>query len=350
MKNLTFRAYRQPAKSKDKDQPQQDGAADPQQSSYLKRREQVRKAQRTHRERKEAYIKSLESEVLQLRTNETKIMQETMGLYKEIGRLQKLLAQNGIEASPSQYVQTALSSSGDEVPTTTVLSVRRNRKLDQIHVGGSDSQTGAEDFFLSGDSSSAPNSRWKNFFGKKQSQASDGGSSQGQPSNPATSPNAGLEEAPVGSIAVAQMDLANVGMEFVLTLESPCLHHTQGNPKEPHAPSGHALTVSAPLLFQAPSASALQLPSSSWEAPHLGLERLLELSSNIELGDDEMTPVQAWNYVRNHDAFAQIDVQLLRKLTQDLLGAVKCYGFGATIEQTTLENLVFDSFVVGRVF
>jgi hypothetical protein len=76
---------------------------------------------------------------------------------------------------------------------------------------------------------------------------------------------------------------------------------------------------------------------------------LLDLSTNLVL-DDEVTPVQAWNYVRQHEAFSQIDVKLLRKLTQNLLAEVKCHGFGAVIEQGILENAVFDTFIVGKDF
>jgi len=53
-------------------------------------------AYRTHRERKEAYTKSLESEVVQLRANEARILQETRALYSEINALKNTLRQNGI--------------------------------------------------------------------------------------------------------------------------------------------------------------------------------------------------------------------------------------------------------------
>ena len=86
--------------------------------------------------------------------------------------------------------------------------------------------------------------------------------------------------------------------------------------------------------------------------------------------EDEVTPVQAWNYIRRHPSFDSIDVERLRKLTGKLLKEVKCYGyvafinavllakaiakaqhrFGAVIEQDVLENMVFDAVVVGKVF
>jgi hypothetical protein len=51
---------------------------------------------RTHRERKEAYTKSLEAEVVQLHANEARMLHETKTLQKEIDILKNLLTINGI--------------------------------------------------------------------------------------------------------------------------------------------------------------------------------------------------------------------------------------------------------------
>lgn len=55
---------------------------------------------RTHRERKEAYINSLEAEVVQLKANEARILQERKSLYSEISSLKALLHSNGITLPP----------------------------------------------------------------------------------------------------------------------------------------------------------------------------------------------------------------------------------------------------------
>jgi len=57
----------------------------------------------------------------------------------------------------------------------------------------------------------------------------------------------------------------------------------------------------------------------------VGLERLLNFSQNLDL-DGEVTPVQAWNYIRRHPAFEDIDIERLRTLTAKLVKAVVCYG------------------------
>ncbi|KAH7122394.1 hypothetical protein B0J11DRAFT_337434 [Dendryphion nanum] len=71
-------------------------SSDKDNAAYLKRREQVRRAQKTHRERKETYIKTLEAEVLLLRTNETRISQDNKVLFTEVERLRNIMEHHGI--------------------------------------------------------------------------------------------------------------------------------------------------------------------------------------------------------------------------------------------------------------
>ena len=106
---------------------------------------------RTHRERKEAYIKSLETEVLQLRTNEAKILQESRSLYNEIGRLKGLLEQHGIphgNPSPSYPLigQLSDSSGPPSVSSISILSTPHQFGQQQLHIGGSRS---SNEFYLS---------------------------------------------------------------------------------------------------------------------------------------------------------------------------------------------------------
>lgn len=133
------------------------------------------------------------------------------------------------------------------------------------------------------------------------------------------------------NLNLRDVNQTNLGMEFVLTLESPCLHHTQ--PSDSHTPTHHALTASAPILFQSPTQPArtevtatTSPPAPSWEMPNMGLEKLLSLSGSIPL-TDELTPVQAWHQIRTHPEFENMEVGGLRKLTQDMLKNVKCHGY-----------------------
>ncbi|KFZ05951.1 hypothetical protein V501_07871 [Pseudogymnoascus sp. VKM F-4519 (FW-2642)] len=323
MKKFGFRAFRPP---KDAGETPESSANDNQATSQ-KRREQVRKAQRTHRERKEIYIKSLETEVLQLRTNEANLLQETSKLYAEIGQLRRLLTDLGVPLPlavlrPEVYETT-------ESPSNSVVSIRENGKGPQIHVNyaAADPSHHNEGFNLS---LSPHTSSQRRTFRRETSQVS--GASSGIFQSPTSaemlSPGA-YESAVSGSSpeSTTKAGLQNIGVEFVLTLESPCLGHIQGNPKEPDAPSGHVLTASAPLLFRAPNIeSGSQICTTTpWEAPNAGLETLLNLSQTLEL-DGEVTPVQAWNYIRRHPRFEGLEMERLQSLTRKLLKEVKCHG------------------------
>lgn len=101
----------------------------------------------------------------------------------------------------------------------------------------------------------------------------------------------------------------------------------QGLGDESKAPSGHALTASAPLLFRAPRivTGPHICTTAPWETPSSGLERLLNLSQGL-VSDGEVTPIQAWNYIRQLLGPQELDVEKLRSLTEKLLKEVSCHG------------------------
>jgi hypothetical protein len=68
------------------------------------------------------------------------------------------------------------------------------------------------------------------------------------------------------------------------------------------------------------------------------------------LQDSEVTPVQAWDYIRRQEQFAGLEAARWERLKEKLVGSVRCYGFGGVIEKDAFENAVFEAFVVGRVF
>lgn len=146
-------------------------------AAYLKRREQVRRAQRyvcmiwnqslqaktiqltlldsTHRERKETYIKTLEGEVLQLRTNETRITQEARALHSEVARLRQILDQHCIPYEHALSYGSAphhLDNASMSMNTATAVTSDSYRQL--LDGPLSDSQRGSQrgsgsEFYLS---------------------------------------------------------------------------------------------------------------------------------------------------------------------------------------------------------
>ncbi|USP78895.1 hypothetical protein yc1106_06169 [Curvularia clavata] len=336
-----------------------------------RRREQVRRAQKTHRERKEAYVASLESEVVRLRANEARLESETKALYAENNVLRKLLTQQGIrlpaETVPGSHVTnntgyssttspgySSTSFSDEATDSTLTLSItqedpgakRKNRRK-QIYIQQQQQQSQA---------SPRPNqsSGAINFSQPITPPLSGSATSHfAAPSNPTLLPTATL----------SALDHEALGMDFVLTLESPCLSHIDvaTNSSQPHSHStpgtalttttGHALTLSACLLHTHPSPAGQRLDSSAaWPVPRANLSQLLALSAQIPLADDEVTPIQAWEFVRRHEGFGGLDLARWEALKEKLVAAVRCYGFGGVVGRDVLENSVFEAFVVGRVF
>lgn len=153
-----------------------------------------------------------------------------------------------------------------------------------------------------------------------------------------------------GNSLMQNADLVAVAMDFVLTyvylpraktaalivltspskrLERPCLGHLHGDPSEPHKATGHVLTTSAQLHF-ASSGPVFTPPGTvrvpSYEhTPEDVLDRLLDLAPGV-CSEGEVTPVQAWRYVRDRPYFGGLDALSLRRLAERLRGVVKCHG------------------------
>lgn len=92
-----------------------------------------------------------------------------------------------------------------------------------------------------------------------------------------------------------------------------------------------------------------QTSNPAWTVHSSSVERLLELSSSIPL-DGEVTPVQAWDYIRRHPQYSTLDCARLAKLQAALVEFVKCYGFGGVVDQGVFEEKVWDMFSKGEVF
>jgi hypothetical protein len=92
------------------------------------------------------------------------------------------------------------------------------------------------------------------------------------------------------------------------------------------------------------------LSPATWEVPHASIDQLLALSGSVPLQDSEVTPVQAWDYVRRQEQFTGLEAGRWESLKLSLTSLVQCHGFGGVIERSAFENAVFEAFVVGRVF
>ncbi|KAK7941128.1 uncharacterized protein PG986_013515 [Apiospora aurea] len=70
----------------------------------------------------------------------------------------------------------------------------------------------------------------------------------------------------------------------------------------------------------------------TWELSKGDLATLLDLSQKLDL-DGEITPVMAWGMILAHPRLSEIRPEEFRKLADELKGKVRCYGFGAVMEE-----------------
>jgi hypothetical protein len=301
---------------------------------------------RKHRERKETYIKSLEQQVLQLLRQQTTVAAQKKAVQEENAMLKGLLEQHGIPIPGETFgYGPAAKVSVHEIPGG----------FQRLQVTMPEP---APDYFADFDHSHSPRPRETS---SPESIDVDvpaylsSGHSSAQRGVPSAPPPAFRTRLPSGSVQIHPLaspqtttttadglsalppstsgqpiphpdglDAAQIGIDFVLALEHPCLSHTKNDLQSPES-YGHILTTAAPLLTHAPQ--PIQ-PASSWSIPASEIERLLNLSSQLNLAG-ELTPVQAWSRIRSYPGFEKLNLDQLETLKQALLKEVQCYGYVA---------------------
>ncbi|EXJ86610.1 hypothetical protein A1O3_03563 [Capronia epimyces CBS 606.96] len=119
---------------------------------------------------------------------------------------------------------------------------------------------------------------------------------------------------------VAQLDGVVVAME----LERPCLPHICQPGDDQTAPHGHVHTATAALLCNAPSANLSSC--ASWSAPTAVLSRLLAMSTDLPIEGSELTPIQVWHLIKATPNFDTIRIDHLTFISDKLLSHIRCYG------------------------
>jgi hypothetical protein len=116
------------------------------------------------------------------------------------------------------------------------------------------------------------------------------------------------------------------------SLERPCLPHLRGSHLDyddrAETPSEYALLASrdlftASLQLWRPSLRDRSKPES-YDVSVAEIERLLNTSLNIGVKDDEVTPVQIWNFLMNFTIQEDQQREVLEKLAEELCKHVKC--------------------------
>ncbi|KAK5105812.1 hypothetical protein LTR62_002135 [Meristemomyces frigidus] len=128
---------------------------------------------------------------------------------------------------------------------------------------------------------------------------------------------------------------------------APHPHHPLENAddSEHEHMSGHALMATAP-----PHSHILHhhaLPEQEKSYPHQmpagmstdGLMKLLDLSHRLPFASySEITPVMAWGSVLRHPRFAELSGEDFAAVKRELGAKVRCYGFGAVLEDFELND------------
>ncbi|XMA17682.1 hypothetical protein WAI453_010473 [Rhynchosporium graminicola] len=286
--------------------------------ALTRRQELNRQAQRTHRERKELYIKALEQEVLRLKENFSMVSRDKESLAEENRQLKHLLAQHGIPWNGTGGVE--------ELARNTSVGYTSSGSISGSYAAGSQSQSPPP--FMN----SNPN------FQNGSSTGMNGG-------------NMAQRQVQQG------VDYDQAGIDFVLTLERPCMDHIQFLVERASDLEGefcgHALMASCPPVLHPEDMPEMPFghgptnqngtAQKTWDLTKPDLANLLDLSKRLNL-DGEITPVMAWGMVLGHPRFQELSTKDFEHMCMELGAKVRCYGFGAVLEEFEVRDVLESVF------
>ncbi|UKZ80779.1 hypothetical protein TrVFT333_008544 [Trichoderma virens FT-333] len=277
-----------------------------------KRRAQLRRAQQSYRDRKDKYTKALEAELARSRKSEAGLTSELERLRGKLQILTNLLSQNGISL-PLEFSDEDIYHGDTSHSAASQLTTRgQPRKADGRPSNTQSAFTGT----MTTNQGSILNGENRNL--RQYGSSYFTRDNEPQVPRPRTAAATTLAT-PRESTRLSELDATMVGMEFVLTLERPfqlqaSLSLPPIDPKNPVPPSYH-------------------------NAPAAVLDRLLNLAPSVS-ADGDVTPIQAWHYIRRQPHFGGFEMQSLNKLAERLREAAKCHGFGAAVQTGVFESAV----------
>ncbi|GAM33800.1 hypothetical protein TCE0_013r00963 [Talaromyces pinophilus] len=344
-------------KTKGDGQPAKRRGPKPDSKPALTRRQELnRQAQRTHRERKEQYIRALESELSRLRevysvdinAANQKIQQQqdmVQSLRTENSRLMGILKECGIPVQPQLELET---------PEAITMPPAGSYTIGTSSVASQSAGFQSQPPFLTTPPStfSSPHS------------AGDGDERSGSRAGPGgnipvigTTFQTGVNMSDLDYSAHTEKEREipavpgifdedpQLGVDFILQLEAPCRVHTEYLCREAHKDverdaffSGHALMASCPPpshIENVPEGN--QYPHQTYELPLPNLEKLLNLSKQL-ITDGQVTPIMILQSLKNHEQYRSLNKDDVKTIVETLTAKIRCYGFGAVIEDFELRD------------
>ncbi|KAJ5081254.1 hypothetical protein N7456_013492 [Penicillium angulare] len=355
--------------TRDGQEPKRRGPKPDSKPALTRRQELNRQAQRTHRERKEQYMRALETEVSRLReayTNEISDANVTIQQQKEVLHtmrdeneiLKEILIANGIQFEPElerrraeraaaggyQSSPVAGSSNGSHTAAfsnsiSNTISHQNTTPGTSISTGMSPRATGGIDHpDVSPAMAFAPQQQVYHSGPGEQSVSFDRSACQAvDPVVPAAIKGAAMK----GGVFETDPQLQ---IDFILTLEGPCREHTDylcrrsvTEADDEDMPfSGHALMATCPPpSYIATTTAETPYPHKAPNLPHANLSTLLNLSRQL-VTDGQITPIMALQCLKNHELYPSLRREDIRIIIDTLNTKVRCYGFGAVVEDFEL--------------
>lgn len=352
------------AATRDGQAPKRRGPKPDSKPALTRRQELNRQAQRTHRERKEQYMRALETEVSRLReayTNEISDANVTIQKQKEMLQsvrdendiLKEILVAHGIqygdeleqrraERPPVGYRSSpvAASSTGSQTAGFAHSASQQNTTPGtSISTGMSPKATAVDHPEVSPPVAFAPQQVYHS------SPADQIGSLDRSACQMADSPVPAMR-------GVFETD-PQLQVDFILTLEGPCREHTDylcrrsiTEADDEDMPfSGHALMATCPPPSYITRTTPEQTyPHKTYDLPLANLGTLLNLSRQL-VTEGQITPIMALQCLKNHELYTTLSRDDVKIIIETLNTKVRCYGFGAVVEDFELMDCL--SSVVG---
>ncbi|RMZ90318.1 hypothetical protein DV736_g2442, partial [Chaetothyriales sp. CBS 134916] len=337
--------------------------------AQTRRQELNRQAQRTHRERKEQYIKALEMELDRFKEVYVNDLNQANHVRHENLLLREILASHGINADeelagrgPTVALDTGIgmqmkesnSISPPQMPT-------RGLSANQPYLSQTPSTAGyspmGDQLFATG---SAIGSATVSVTGYSPGISMQSyGTHHSSPSGPEIQEFAIKREVDgVPALPGIFEHNPQLAVDFILQLEHTCRDHGEylvrrsvASPDTPDEAqfSGHALMASVPSVRHVKEVPPEQGGLIPTHPHHMAdtetlqlLQNLLRTSSEakqaMNLLGGQVTPVMAMQSLRNHRYYQSLTEEDVRKMIGSIKGHVRCYGFGAVMEDFELRD------------